>query len=66
MSTELYQMYTTIQKETGIKIRRMIGSGNGKIRYLIPIPNGHAEHDTHKAVTIQIVGAVVCGMVKQF
>ena len=29
MSTELYQMYTTIQKETGIKIRRMIGSGNG-------------------------------------
>ena len=25
----MYQMYTTIQKETGIKIRRMIGSGNG-------------------------------------
>ena len=29
MSTELYQMYMTIQKGTGIKIRRMIGSGNG-------------------------------------
>lgn len=27
MSTELYQMYMTIQKGTGIKIRRMIGSG---------------------------------------
>ena len=35
MSTELYQMYMTIQNGTGIKIRRMIGSGNGlrKIRY---------------------------------
>ena len=35
MSTELYQMYMTIQKGTGIKIRHMIGSGNGlrKIRY---------------------------------
>ncbi len=29
MSTELYQMYMTIQKGIGIKIRRMIGSGNG-------------------------------------
>ena len=29
MSTELYQMYMTIQKGTGIKTRRMIGSGNG-------------------------------------
>ena len=29
MSTELYQMYMTIQNGTGIKIRRMIGSGNG-------------------------------------
>ena len=29
MSTELYQMYMTIQKGNGIKIRRMIGSGNG-------------------------------------
>ncbi len=29
MSTELYQMYMTIQKGTGIKIRHMIGSGNG-------------------------------------
>ena len=29
MSTELYQMYMAIQKGTGIKIRRMIGSGNG-------------------------------------
>ena len=27
--TELYQMYMTIQKGIGIKIRRMIGSGNG-------------------------------------
>ena len=26
----------------------------------------YAEHDTHKAVSIQIVGTVVCGMVKQF
>lgn len=29
MSTELYQMYMTIQNGIGIKIRRMIGSGNG-------------------------------------
>ena len=26
----------------------------------------YAEHDTHKAVSIQIVGTVVCGVVKQF
>ena len=39
MSTELYQMYMTIQKGTGIKIRRMIGSGNGlrKIRYCVKL-----------------------------
>ena len=29
MSTELYQMYMTIQKGTGIKIRHMVASGNG-------------------------------------
>ena len=39
---------------------------NGKIRYFIPIPDRYAKHDTHKAVSIQIVGTVVCGMVKQF
>ena len=39
---------------------------NGKIIYFIPIPDRYAEHDTHKAVSIQIVGTVVCGMVKQF
>ena len=37
-----------------------------KIIYFIPIPDRYAEHDTHKAVSIQIVGTVVCGMVKQF
>ena len=43
------------------------GTWNGKIRYFIPIPDRYAEHDTHKAVSIQIVvGTVVCGMVKQF
>ena len=39
---------------------------NGKIRYFSSIPDRYAEHDTHKAVFIQIVGTVVCGMVKQF
>ena len=29
MSRELYQMYQTIQNGTGMKIKRMIGSGNG-------------------------------------
>ena len=43
-----------------------IAKRNGKIRYFIPIPDRYAEHDTHKAVSIQIVGTVVCGMVKQF
>ena len=43
-----------------------ITKGNGKIRYLIPIPDGYAEHDTYKAVSIQVVGIVVCGMAKQF
>ena len=28
-------------------------------------PDRYAEHDTHKAVSIKIVGTVVCGMVKQ-
>lgn len=36
---------------------------NGKMRYFIPIPDRYAEHDTHKAVSIQIVGTVVCGSV---
>ena len=39
---------------------------NGKIRYFIPIPDRYTEHDTHKAVSIQIIRTVVCGMVKQF
>ena len=39
---------------------------NGKMRYFIPIPDRYAEHDSHKAVSIQIVGTVVCSMVKQF
>ena len=43
-----------------------IAKRNGKIRYFIPIPDRYAEHDTHKAVSIQIVGTVVCSMVKQF
>ena len=43
-----------------------IARRNGKIRYFIPIPDRYAEHDTHKAVSIQIVGTVVCSMVKQF
>ena len=43
-----------------------ITKGTGKIRYLIPIPDGYAEHDTYKAVSIQVIGTVVCGMVKQF
>ena len=36
---------------------------NGKMRYFIPIPDRYAEHDSHKAVSIQIVGIVVCGSV---
>ena len=36
---------------------------NGKMRYFIPIPDRYAEHDSHKAVSIQIVGTVVCGSV---
>ena len=43
-----------------------IAKRNGKMRYFIPIPDRYAEHDSHKAVSIQIVGTVVCGMVKQF
>ena len=43
-----------------------IAKRNRKIIYLIPIPDRYAEHDTHKAVSIQIVGTVVCSMVKQF
>ena len=35
-----------------------IAKRNGKIRCFIPVPDGHAEHDTHKAVSIQIVGTV--------
>ena len=42
-----------------------IAKRKGKIRYFIPIPDRYAEHDTHKAVSIQIVGSVVRGMVKQ-
>ena len=42
------------------------GTWNGKIRYFMPIPDRYAEHDTHKAVSIQIVGTVVYSMVKQF
>ena len=33
------------------------------MRYFIPIPDRYAEHDSHKAVSIQIVGTVVCGPV---
>ena len=43
-----------------------IARRNGKIRYFISIPDRYAEHDTHKAVSIQIVGTVVYSMVKQF
>ena len=49
-----------IQNETPVRFLY------GKIRNFIPIPDRYAEHDTHKAVSIQIVGTVVCGMVKQF
>ena len=36
---------------------------NGKMRYFIPIPDRYEEHDSHKAVSIQIVGTIVCGSV---
>ena len=36
---------------------------NGKMRYFISIPDRYEEHDSHKAVSIQIVGTVVCGPV---
>ena len=36
---------------------------NGKMRYFISIPDRYEEHDSHKAVLIQIVGTVVCGSV---
>jgi len=39
---------------------------NGKVRHLIIIPDRYAEHNTHKVVSIQLVGAIVCSMVKQF
>ena len=48
------------------QLSHTIAKRNGKIRYFIPIPDRYAEHDTHKAVSIQIVGTVVCSMVKQF
>ena len=40
-----------------------IAKRNGKMRYFISIPDRYAEHDSHKAVSIQIVGTVVCGSV---
>lgn len=43
-----------------------IAQRNRKIRYFIALPHRYTEHDTHKAVSIQIVGTVVCSMIKQF
>ena len=37
-----------------------------KIRYPVILPYRYAKHNTYKAVSIQIIGTIMCGMVKEF
>ena len=44
----------------------VISRRKGKIRYPVILPYRYAKHNTYKAVSIQIIGTIMCGMVKEF
>ena len=44
----------------------VISRRKGKIRYPVILPYRCAKHNTYKAVSIQIIGTIMCGMVKEF
>ena len=36
------------------------------VQYPVILPYRYAKHNTYKAVSIQIIGTIMCGMVKEF
>ena len=42
-----------------------VTQGYGEIRYFLLAPNRDTKQDAYKTVAVQVVGAIMCGMVEQ-
>lgn len=51
-------------KLRGALFPHVVSKGYSNVRDLLPLPDGYTEHEADKAVAVEVIGAVVCGMVE--